>query len=166
MNAALTVSATLLHLLATVTLIGLYLLTFFVITPAATQPGYDAAQVGVLLGVYKRAKPPVLVAWLLFAASGIYLTLADSQYEGIGQFNNAWSLLMLAKHVVVAGMILMSGFINACPAIGLMRPLEAAVARNDARQFQELIPRLRARERIMAVLGLIVLLLTAVAEAA
>ncbi len=161
MNSALIIAATALHLLATITVIGLYSLAFFVITPVLTRE----AEIGSLIAVYRRARPFVLGAWLIFILSGITLMLADSQYQGIGQFGNTWPILMLVKHLLVIGMILLSGAINCCPVIGLTKPLDLALMRQNDKEIHRLVSKLRARERAMMLLGVAVLLLTAASEA-
>lgn len=160
MDSILLIASSWLHMLATVGLIGLYVVTYFAVTPAASAPGRAA----VILDTYRRAKPIVLGGWVVFAVTGFLMTLVNPAYQGIGRFDNTWSALMLAKHVVVLGMILMSGFVNACPAIGLMRPLETALTRNDETQIQAVLKQLRTRERITVLLGAVILLLTALAE--
>jgi uncharacterized membrane protein len=163
MNTALLVGATWLHLLATVTVIGLYLLTFFVTTPASHKAAVP--QIGVIVDIYRRAKPLVLGAWVVFMLSGVTLMLVDPQYLGIGRFNNAWSVLMLVKHIAVIPMILMTGYIHCCPFIGVMKPLDIALTRGRDSEVERLMGVLRSRERITMLLGVIVLALTAAAEA-
>lgn len=154
-------AATWLHLLATVTVIGVYLVMFWAVTPAALA---TPAQAGIVFDAYRRTKPLVLGGWLTFIVTGIALMLLNDSYAGIGQFNNLWSILMLVKHVVVLAMVLMSGFVNVCPVIGLMRPLDSALKHDDAAQLQNTLRSLYARERVTVLLGIIVLLLTAAAE--
>jgi uncharacterized membrane protein len=161
MNTILLAAATWLHLLATVTVIGVYLVMFLAVTPAVML---TPARAGVVYDAYRRAKPLVLVSWLTFIVTGIALMLLNDAYAGFGQFNNLWSILMLVKHVVVLAMILMSGLINECPVIGLMRPLESALKHDDAAQIQTLLRTLHARERVTMLMGVTVLLLTAAAE--
>ncbi len=166
MTDILLIGLTWVHLLCTVIMIGLYMIMFLAVTPAFIQGDHSAASAGIIVDAYKRGKPLVLLAWLVFILTGIYLLLIDDQYNGIGQFNNPWSVIMLIKHVLILGMILLSGFIHACPVIGLMRPLESALRNTDGERIQTLIATLHSRERIMVLLGLVVLLLTVAAQAA
>lgn len=163
MNPILLAVTTWFHLLATVIMIGLYLLMFFAITPGAIAvPAYA----GLVVDAYRRTKPYLLGSWVVFALSGVGLMLVNDQYKGLGQFNNTWSILMLVKHVVVFAMIMMTGFTNLCPVIGVMRPLETALTRKDDTQIQTALRSLHARERITMLLGVAVLLLTAAAATA
>lgn len=160
MNAFLLAGATWLHLLATVTVIGLYLVMYWMVTPAALAA---PAQAALVFDTYRRSKPFALIAWLVFAVTGVALMLINPSYQGIGQFGNSWAVLMLIKHVVVLAMILMTGFTNLCPVIGLMRPFQIALTRDDPAQIEAVLRRLHTRELITMLLGVIVLLLTAAA---
>ncbi len=155
------IAASWLHLLATVTLIGLYLVMAFAVTPAAIAA---PAHAGLVLEAYRRAKAPALIGWLLFIVSGVTLTLIDPQYAGLGRFDSPWAILMLVKHLLVLVMILLSGMITLCPVIGLRRPLESAVAGQAEVQALAVLRRINGRERITALLGIVILLLTASAE--
>lgn len=160
MNSILLAGATWLHLLATVTVIGLYLVMFWAVTPAVMAAPERA---GVLVETYRRTKPLVLGSWLIFVVTGIGLMLLNPSYLGIGRFENTWSILMLVKHLVVLAMILMTGFTDVCPAIGMMRPLETALVRDDSTRLQAVLRTLHTREGITMALGALVLLLTAAA---
>jgi uncharacterized membrane protein len=156
-------SATWIHLLATVSMIGLYLVMYFAVTPAAIA---KPAQAGIVFDAYQRAKPYILGGWLIFVVTGITLTLLGDQYRGLGQFNNLWSVLMLVKHIVILVMILMTGVVHACPVISLVRPLESALYRNNEAETLGILKRIHGRERVTMMLGVLILLLTAVAEMA
>jgi uncharacterized membrane protein len=153
-------AATWLHLLATVGVIGVYVIMFWAVTPAVMA---KPAGAGILVDAYRRTKPLVLGGWLVFVVTGIALMLVNDSYMGLGQFNNRWSILMLVKHVVVFAMVMMSGFTNVCPVIGVMRPLEAALIRDDPAQLQNVLRTLHTRECITMLLGVLVLALTALA---
>jgi uncharacterized membrane protein len=160
MNSFLLAGATWLHLLATVTVIGLYIVTYWAVTPAVMAAPERAS---LSIQTYRRTKPLVLGSWLIFIVTGFGLMLLNPSYMGIGRFDNPWSILMLVKHVVVFAMILMTGFTDICPAIGMMRPLETALAREDPAGLQAVLRTLHSREGITMALGAAVLLLTALA---
>lgn len=160
MSSILLAGATWLHLLATVTVIGLYVVMYWAVTPAVIAAPERAA---VLVETYRRTKALVLIGWLVFAITGVGLMLLNPAYLGIGRFENRWSILMLVKHVVVLLMILMTGYTNVCPAIGMMRPLETALARQETAGLQAVLRKLHTREGITMALGAVVLLLTALA---
>jgi uncharacterized membrane protein len=158
MNVVILAAATWLHLLATVTVIGVYLVMFWAVTPIAIA---TPAHGSLVYESYRRTKPLVLISWGLFIVTGIALMLLNPSYKGIGRFDNLWSILMLVKHVVVLVVVMLSGMINCCPFIGLMRPLDSALKHDDASKTQAVLKDIYSRERVTVLLGVLVLLLTA-----
>jgi putative copper export protein len=93
---------------------------------------------------------------LLFFVTGIYLTFVDPNYLGLGDFGNLWGVLMLVKHILVLGMIAMGFWFNAILRVG---PLMSS--NNGSEQA---IARFRWYSTAMAVLGILILFLTAFAQ--
>ncbi len=89
MAPVLTVGANWLHLLATAAMIGIYLLLSLVFTPVFVQQLNGAALGKMVVGVYNKALPYLLLALLIFIVTGIYLTLTNDQYTGMAQINNS-----------------------------------------------------------------------------
>ena len=81
----------------------------------------------------------------------------DPSYLGIGNFNNLWSLMMLVKHILILGMVGMGFWYN-----GLMRVGPLMSSNSGAVQA---IDRFRQYSNLMATIGVLVLLLTAVSQA-
>jgi putative copper export protein len=93
---------------------------------------------------------------LIFFVTGIYLMFADLNYLGVGNFHNPWSVLMLVKHILILGMIGMGFWFNAILRVG---PLMSS----NTGAEQALI-RFRQYSNLMAITGILVLLLTAIAQ--
>jgi uncharacterized membrane protein len=71
------------------------------------EPSLDGPALGnSLAAIERRAIPLVLMSMALFVVTGSYLLFIDPRYEGLGNFfANSWTTFMLAKHVVVIGLI-------------------------------------------------------------
>lgn len=140
-----------LHALAAVIFIGHYLLLSLLYIPvlAAKDPA-------ALSEISKRSRRWLYAALLIFFVSGIHLMLVDPRYLGLANFGNAWTVLMLVKHMLALVMIAMGFWFNAILRVG---PL--LVSNTGAVQATN---RLRLHAGWMAVLGALVLLLTAVAQ--
>ena len=96
------------------------------------------------------------VSLLIFLVTGIYLTLVDPNYLGIGNFNNFWAVMMLVKHVLIVVMIALGFWFNAILRVGPIL--------NSNTGAQQAIARFRNYVNAMAVCGVLVLLLTALAQ--
>ncbi len=141
-----------LHALATVVLIGHYLLLALVYIPALSDGG------GAFLSeISKRSRLWVYTSLVIFFITGFYLMLVNPFYLGIGKFNNPWSILMLVKHLVVLAMIAAGFYYNAIVRVGPR-------VRTDGDTAQA-IARFRRHANIMAVMGIVILLLTAISQA-
>jgi uncharacterized membrane protein len=144
-----------LHSLATVVMIGHYLLLSLVYLPALTsredRPG------GVFLSeISKRSRPWLYASVLAFIVTGVYLTFIDPNYLGIGNFNNLWGIMMLVKHILILGMIAMGFWFNAILRVGPLMSSNTGVP--------QAIARFRWYSNAMALSGILVLLLTALAQ--
>jgi hypothetical protein len=80
----------------------------------------------------------------------------DPNYNGVGDFGNLWSVLMLVKHLLIMAMIALGFWYNAVLRLGPMMSsnngIEQAIARFDL------------YSKLMAGCGALVLLLTALAQ--
>jgi uncharacterized membrane protein len=140
-----------LHAIGTIILIGHYFLLSTIYLPVLEQSG------GALLSqISKRSRPWMYASLLIFMVTGIYLMIADPNYLGVGDFGNLWAVLMLIKHVLIVGMIGMGFVFN-----GLLRVGPMMSSNNNA---QLAIRRFRLYSNLMAISGLLVLLLTALAQ--
>jgi uncharacterized membrane protein len=140
-----------LHAIGTIILIGHYFLLSTIYLPVLEQSG------GALLSqISKRSRPWLYASLLIFMVTGIYLMIADPNYLGVGDFGNLWAVLMSIKHVLIVGMIGMGFVFN-----GLLRVGPMMSSNNNA---QLAIRRFRLYSNLMAISGLLVLLLTALAQ--
>jgi len=145
-----------LHALATVIFIGHYLLLALVYLPAITGNRPDVTSGRILGEISKRSRLWLYVSLGVFIITGVYLLTADPSYRGIGNFSNLWAALMLVKHIIIVGMIVAGFWFNAILRVGSMAgssPTSLPAAR-----------RLRSFVNGMAITGVVVLLLTAVAQ--
>ena len=82
--------------------------------------------------------------------------LADPNYLGFGDFGNLWGIVMLIKHLLIVGMIFMGFFFNAILRVGALMS-----SNTDAGQA---IARLGLYSKWIAICGVLVLFLTALAQ--
>ena len=147
--------STLLHTLATVVFIGYYVVLALICVPALMD-GPESARGPLVSGFSKRSRTWLYAALVLFALSGAYLTLVDSNYLGLANFGNGWGILMLVKHTVVFIMIVAGFWFNAIQRVGPRASSNTGAA--------QAIDRFRSHVNWMAVGGLAVLVLTAIAQ--
>ncbi len=139
-----------LHALATVVFIGHFVLLAAIYLPAL------ADNLAALSEISKRSRPWLYAALLIFIVTGIYLMLMDTGYLGFMNLGNLWGILMLVKHILVIGMIAMGFWFNAILRVG---PL--MISNTGAIQA---LARFRWYVNAMAICGVLVLLLTALAQ--
>ena len=145
-----------LHSLATLVLIGNYLLLSLLYLPVLMKDS-SGTQNGIILSeISKRSRVWLYAALLIFTITGVYLTLVDPNYLGLGNFGNAWSILMLIKHLLVLAMIAMGFWFNAILRVGPLMSSNSGAALAFAR--------FRTYSNLMALSGVLVLLLTAIAQ--
>jgi uncharacterized membrane protein len=140
-----------LHNIGTVIFIGHHLLLSLIYLPTL------ASNKGTILSeMSKRSRPWMYIALLIFMFTGTYLTLADPNYLGFANFGNTWGILMLIKHLLILGMIGMGFWFNAVLRVGPM------MRSNNGAELA--CRRFRLYANLMAISGILVLLLTAVAQ--
>jgi len=140
-----------LHALGTVVLIGHYLLLSIIYVPALAKK--DGT---VLSEISKRSRPWLYTSLLIFVVTGIYLTLTDPNYLGIGNFGNVWGIVMLVKHILLLGMLGLGFWFNGILRVGSM------MSSNNSAELAT--RRFRLYSNLMAISGILVLLLTALAQ--
>ncbi len=106
--------------------------------------------------ISNRSRVWLYVALAFFIITGIYLTLLDAHYLGLGNFGNTWSVMMLVKHIIVVVMILLGLWYNVIKRVGqqLRSDPEISQAFSQSRQYS----------LVMAIAGMLVLLLTAISQ--
>lgn len=143
--------STWLHALATVVLIGHYLLLSVIYIPALENGGGT-----FLSGISKRSRTWMYASLVVFLVTGIYLMFVDPNYLGVGDFGNFWSVMMLVKHLLIVGMIVLGFWFNAIWRVGPM------MSSNNNAELG--LRRFQLYSNLMAVSGVLVLLLTALAQ--
>lgn len=144
-----------LHALATVIFIGHFVLLSLFYLPAFAKAKAEIAG-PILSDVSKRSRPWMYMSLLIFMVTGIYLMIVDPNYRGVGDFGNPWAVAMLVKHILIVAMIGLGFFYNAILRVGPMMS-----STNGAEQA---IARFGLYAKWMAIFGVLVLLLTAVAQ--
>lgn len=150
-----------LHLIATVAWIGAMTMNLLVLLPSMRET-LEPATMGKLLGaVMKRFRRLVYGSIILLVLSGLAMTALNKSYLGPLQFGNAWTQVMLIKHVFVAALIGL--------AIYALEVLAPKVAKMGAKGPSPELARLQKLQMRLAgagfALGLVILLLTGVATA-
>jgi len=94
------------HTLSMVIVLGYYGILGRIVLPGLKRTLDDRRLAEVLLVIEQRARPFLVLSIAAFAITGIYLTFADEQYEGLVAIGSStWTTLILLKHLVVAGIV-------------------------------------------------------------
>ena len=139
-----------LHSLATVILVGHFVLLAAINLPALANHPIALSEIS------KRIRGWLYASLLIFALTGVYLTFVDPNYLGIGNFSNFWGIMMLVKHLLIVGMIGMGFWFNAIMRVGPLMSSNTGAT--------QALARFRWYTNAMAVSGVLVLLLTALAQ--
>jgi uncharacterized membrane protein len=140
-----------LHALATIVFIGHFLLLSLIYVPVLAKNNAT-----LLSEISKRSRRWVYLSILIFVITGTYLTFADPNYLGFAKFGNLWAILMLIKHVLILGMIAMGFWFNGILRVGPMMSSNSGAAQATSR--------FRLYVNLMAISGVLILLLTALAQ--
>ncbi|HEX6270540.1 MAG TPA: hypothetical protein VFZ43_09910 [Anaerolineales bacterium] len=140
-----------LHALGTVVFIGHYLLLSLIYLPALESDNRT-----ILSKISMQSRRWLYLSLLVFAITGIYLTFVDPNYLGLANFGNLWGILMLLKHLLILGMIVMGFWFNAILRVGPMMSSNSGALQAASR--------FRLYSNLMAISGVLVLLLTALAQ--
>ena len=151
MSQVLIALSTWLHALATVVFIGHYLLLSTIYLPVLAKDNRSA-----LSEISKRSRSWLYVSLVIFILTGTYLMLIDPGYLGFMKFNNFWGTVMVIKHILVFVMIGLGFWFNAILRVGPM------MSSNNSAELG--IQRFRSYSNWMTILGVLVLLLTALAQ--
>lgn len=148
-----------LHTLAFVIGWGYYGVLGRMVLPALERTLDRPAQAAALVALERRALPLIAVSLVLFTVTGTYLLVVDPQYEGLGNvLASTWTVLMLVKHLLVVGLVVLGVAVDR-----LVRRAGDATG-DDSRASA--IRRLALAAEGATVLGALIVLLTAAAQAA
>lgn len=95
------------HISATAIWIGGILLTLILVWPEINRSLKDHPQLyTVLQSLRKRFSVYGNLALAVLIVTGMFQMAADSNYDGLMQFNNEWSRIILLKHLAIVGMVI------------------------------------------------------------
>jgi uncharacterized membrane protein len=153
------------HLLAVVTWIGSLVSISLLINPAATRTLKPVDQLVFIEAIQKRLEP---IAWFsisLLVVTGLFQMSVNVHYNGFLSTSNQWSLAILAKHLLVVILIVVS----ATHTWEVLPAIRRELMRKD-KADPEKLGTLQQREtflvRTSLVLAVLILLATAFARAA
>jgi uncharacterized membrane protein len=147
--------STWLHTLATIVMVGYYLFTSLIFLPIFESQTHGTPLRNLLERVSSRLRPYFGGSLLIFLVTGTYLMLINGNYLGLGNFfGNPWSILIVVKHVLVVAFLAL--------AIYSERVFLAQISdeKTDA------LKKFRLALNINLFLGMFILLLTSIAQAA
>lgn len=155
------------HLIATIIWIGgLVILTIMVLPEARRVLGENPAFYTLLARLRKRFFPLSNFSLALLVVTGLIQMSGDPHYDGVLQFTNEWSKVILLKHVAIGGMIVCGLALQYWVAPSLERATLLAERHKGDPQELELLRRREVRLTwINVALGIAVLGFTAWATA-
>ncbi len=155
------------HLIATIIWIGgLVILMIMVLPEAHRVLGENPAFYTLLARLRKRFFPLSNFSLALLVVTGLIQMSGDPHYNGVLQFTNEWSKVILLKHVAIAGMIVCGLALQYWVAPSLERAtLLAEHHKGDPQQLEHLRRREVRLTWINVILGVAVLGFTAWATA-
>lgn len=142
-----------LHVLATTLMIGYFLFTSLIYLPVFERQMKGNALRDLLEQVSARLRPFFGVSLLIFLVTGTHLMLINKNYEGLGNFfGNPWSTLIVIKHVLVLAFLALAVF------------TERSLLRHISDDKPEILKQFRRALNINLILGVVILLLTSIAQ--
>ena len=154
MSTFLVALSTWLHVLATIVMIGYFLFTSLIYLPVFERQMQATALRYLLEQVSARLRPFFGGSLLIFLVTGTHLTLINENYLGLGDFfGNPWSVLIVIKHVLVLAFLALAIF------------SERAFLGQISDQKPRALKQFRWALNINMLLGLVILLLTSIAQA-
>ncbi len=153
-----------LHMLATVTWIGSLVSMYVLVLPVSRRALKPVDELALLDGVQKRLEP---IAWFsvsLLIVTGLFQMSVNPHYNGFLSTSGQWALAILAKHTLVAGLVVVS----AVHTWDVLPSLRRALMRRQKADEDEIL-RLQRRERALLTVSLVlaafILLATAIMRA-
>lgn len=145
--------STWLHALATIVMVGYYIFTSLIYLPILERQMQANALRELLEQVSARLRPFFGGSLLVFLVTGTHLMLINEDYLGLGAFfGNAWSILIVIKHVLVLGFLALAAYSE--------RAFLAKVSDDNPDALQKF----RRALNINTVVGALIILLTSIAQ--
>lgn len=155
-----------LHMLATVAWLGSLAALSLVIVPAARRSLDEAAFARLLQALQRRLDPLGWLSLVILLGTGMFQMSASPNYQGFFAVESRWAVAILVKHVVFLGMTAISAYLTWGLLPAIQRAALFAARGREAADAERLLAREQSLLRANLVLGLVVLLLTALARAA
>ena len=154
MNTLLIGLSTWLHTLATIVMIGYFLFTSLIYLPVLEQQLHGNALRELLERISARLRPFFGGSLLIFMITGTHLMLINDDYRGLGNFfANPWSSLIVIKHALVLVFLALAIF------------AERAYLPKISDDKPEMLKQFRRMLNVNLTLGLLIILLTSIAQA-
>jgi uncharacterized membrane protein len=150
------------HLTATVLWIGLAVNTALVFQPLFRDKVSSESKGAYLEAMLSKIRPLTWIAVITFAITGFIIMVLSNNFEGFSNyFANSWTEIITFKHVVVFGMV----FLAVYQLNGILPKLIQALKTSSPKTAR--LSTLNQNVTLwLAALGILVLLLTAIAETA
>jgi len=153
MSVFLVALSTWLHTLATIVMIGYYVFTGLIYLPIFERQMQANALRELLEEVSGRLRPYFGSSLLIFIVTGTYLMIINEGYLGLGNFfGNAWSVLIIVKHVIVLVFIALAVY------------SERAIMGKISEAQPQALKQFRLSLGVNTALGIMILLLTTAAQ--
>ncbi|HSJ89165.1 MAG TPA: CopD family protein [Anaerolineales bacterium] len=154
MSTLLVALSTWLHTISTIVMIGYFVFTSLIFLPVLERHIRANELCELLEQVSSRLRPFFGGSLLAFLVTGTYLMVINENYLGLGHFfSNPWSSLIVIKHFLLV------------PFLALAVVSERAFQRQIGDDNPQALRRFRWSLSINMFLGLVILLLTSIAQA-
>lgn len=157
-----------LHMLATVVWLGGLAALAIIVLPAARKTIRGTAYSAFLEQVERRLQSVGWFSLAVLTVTGMFQMSASPNYEGFLAITSLWAGALLAKHLVIGLMILLSIYVTwgITPQLRRLALLEAAGKNIDEAERTRLHQRQELLLRLNLIVSMLVLALTAIARAA
>jgi len=154
------------HLIATVVWIGGLATMALVVWPGLRGALRDDAAFGrAVEAIEARFRPLANLSLAVLVITGFVQMNANSNYKGFLNFDNVWAQVILLKHVSIIGMIVVGAALTFGVQPALRRhALLVSAGAADEKEAAALRQRMNRLGRVNVALGVVVLVLTAVAR--
>jgi len=150
-----------LHMLATVVWLGSLSALVFLVLPVASRTLEPDAQITFINNLQSRLESLSWFCMFLLVATGMFQMSGDRNFTGLISTENAWSTVMLTKHLLVIVM----GIFSVWMSWGLLPEIRRALIRYKRSGDPSEVLTLRKQEalliRVSLVMALLILAVTA-----
>lgn len=137
---------------------------YVLVLPAAKRTLRPVDELALLDGIQRRLEP---IAWFsvsLLIVTGLFQMSVNPHYNGFLSTSGQWSLAILSKHILVAGLVAVSA-VYTWDVLPAMRRLLMRKEKANEEDVVRLQRRERALLRASLILAALILLATAIARA-